>query len=132
MVSPFEVSYPYGPAVAGRGLLIRRQVIERSGSAAWRPKDISDARWEYRVRAWDPAAGAPVFVFDEVCAKSVTAATQGWLDHYLELGADAQPTLAWEVVEVDLATSSVKPTPSGFREVVLEGWSQPIVRAPAA
>lgn len=132
MVSPVAVSYPYGPAVAGRGLLIRRQVIERSGSAAWRPKDISEARWEYRVRAWDPADPAPAFLLDEICAKSATAAAEGWLDHYVELGGDARPTLAWEIVEVDLATASVKPTASGFREVVLESWGQPIVDAPLA
>jgi hypothetical protein len=132
MVSSLDVSYPYGPAVAGRGLLIRRQVIERSGSAAWRPKDISDARWEYRVRAWDPAVAAPAFLFDEICAKSATAAADGWLDHHLELGDAARPTLAWEIVEVDTAAPSVKPTPSGSREVVLEAWAQPVAQGPLA
>ena len=132
MVSPLSASYPYGPAVAGRGLLIRRHVIERSGSAAWRPKDISDARWEYRVRAWDPAAAAPTFLFDEACAKSATAAAEGWLDHHLELGDAARPTLAWEIVEVDLGASATKPTPSGHREVVLETWWQPVGAAPLA
>lgn len=132
MVSPLSVSYPYGPAVAGRGLLIRRQVIERSGSAAWHPKDISDARWEYRVRAWDPAVAAPTFLFDEVCAKSATAAADGWLDHHVELGDAARPTLAWEIIEVDRGVAATKPTPSGFREVVLEAWSQQVAGAPAA
>ena len=132
MVSPLSVSYPYGPAVAGRGILIRRQVIERSGSAAWRPKDISDARWEYRVRAWDPAAAAPAFLIDEACTKSATAATEGWLDHHLELGDTARPTLAWEIVKVDGGAPATKPTPTGFREVVLEAWWQPIVAAPLA
>jgi hypothetical protein len=132
MVSSLSVSYPYGPAFAGRGLLIRRQVIERAGSAAWHLKDISDARWEYRVRAWDPAAAAPAFLFDEVCAKSATDAADGWLDHYLELGDAARPTLAWEIVEVDRAAPAAKPTRSGFREVVLEAWWQAVGGAPVA
>lgn len=123
-------SLPYGPAVAGRGLLIRRQVVERASGASWVPKNIADDRWEYRVRVWDPASASPAFLFDEECSKSVTAAAQGWLDHYVELGDAAQPTLAWEVVEVDHDAPSTKPTPTGFREVVLESWSQAIGSAP--
>jgi hypothetical protein len=62
----------------------------------------------------------------------VAAAAQGWLDHYLELGAAAQPTLAWEIVEVDRAVAATKPTPTGFRDVVLEAWCQPVAAAPVA
>lgn len=124
------VDPPFGPAIAGRGLKVRLQIMERASGAAWTPKDLSaSTRYAYRIRAWD-ASDLTAFVVNDVVAEGDAAAT-GWLDDYVPLGEDAHDVLEWELVEVDTSNTDAA-TPTGDPEVVLMRWRQAIEAAPVA
>jgi hypothetical protein len=126
-VSADLIPPPYGAAVCGRGLRIVRQIEERTSSAVFSAKDISAARWVYRIRAYTSDA-ATTFTYNEVITKG-SASSTGWLDHYLSLGDTAYDSLIWEVVEIDTSNADAT-TETGYREAVLERWKQPVVDAP--
>ena len=58
-----------------------------------------------------------------------SAASTGWLDHYLSLGDTAYDSLVWEIAEIDTNNADATTT-TGYREAVLERWKQPVVDAP--
>jgi hypothetical protein len=122
-MSAFSSEPPFGVASSHRGLGISFQV-RSLGTSGWGPKDISAARWEYVVRAWLPADPTDL-VFDDELDKASNA-EDGWVDHYLALGADTTEALTWEIVEVD--TEAPDPdTPTAKRERVLIRWTQAVV-----
>ncbi len=127
-MSGFQVTPPYGDAWAGRGLRIVRQVLEQTDADGFSAKDISAARFTYRVRAWSTGT-TPALVIDQVIDKSSTDSATGWLDDYVPLGTTAYDQLRWQVVEVDGSNSDAN-TPTGQREVVLEWWDQAIRTKP--
>ena len=98
---------PYGKAELHRGLTIRRQVLERTDSDGWAAKDISDARWKYYLRA---RAEDGTYVIGSASGvemtKSATAAADGWLDHWQDLGTAETEVLVWEITEIDTATAA--------------------------
>lgn len=127
MIDTYLDAPPYGPAFAGRGLLIVRQVLAKLNASAWAGKNISAARWTYRLRAWDEDDTSAHLVNEEI-AKSTTDDTTGWLDDYVACGSTVRDTLLWQIVEVD-GDNTDAATPSGQRELVLESWRQPILAA---
>ena len=128
MTDVYLMEPPYGPAVAGRGLRIVRQVESKDNASGWGGKDIS-SRWTYQLRAWLETAPGTLVIDDTIAASSTDAAT-GWLDDYVEVGASTSDVLLWEIVEIDGSNSVTSgTTPSNFREVVIERWRQAIIAA---
>ena len=121
-------SPPFGPAVVKRGVVIEWIVEERNATTGvWSPKDISPARWSYKVRTWEADADASP-LHDAVLTEGTDAAS-GELAHYFACGTTAYETLLWEIVEVDNDNADAD-TNSGQRERVLVRWFQPIIDAP--
>ena len=121
---------PFGKAELGRGLTIRMQVAAKSTSAGWAAKDISAARWKYFLRARSATAAYVIGSASGVeLTKHATAATDGWLDHWQDLGAAATDVLTWEITEIDNDTSAAN-TPSLKVERVLVRWKQAIEALP--
>ena len=126
--STADVEPPFGPAVVKRGLAIQYVVQTRSATTGlWSAKDISAARWTYKLRTWtsddvtDPTD-------DETVTKG-SASSSGELDHYHACGTTVRDTMAWEIVEVD-GNNADATTRTGYRERVLVRWFQPVIDAP--
>lgn len=118
--------YPFGVFVAGRGAHVAFQVTTRVSSGAAAPKDISGSRWSYVLRR--------IAVGGTITAYSLTkgaAASTGWIDSYVALGASAVAAVEWEIVEIDDNNADAA-TASGKREVPLLRWRQAILAAGAA
>lgn len=120
---------PFGPAFVKRGLNIRFFVRDQSATTeAFARKDISAARWTYRLRVWTSDDDVSALV-DEALTKGTDSAS-GEIDHYHSCGATVYADrLRWEIVEVDNDNADATTT-STFREVPKMRWSQPIVDAP--
>jgi len=123
-----DVQPPFGPAVVGRGLSIQGTVRTQSATTgAWTAKDISDARWIYRLRVWleDDDTSA---VSDEVVSKG-SASSSGEIDHYHACGTTVRAAMTWELVEVDDDNADAS-TSTGKRERIVLRWQQPVIDAP--
>lgn len=119
---------PFGPAVVKRGLQLQYVVEEEDPiTGAISPKDISAARYTYRVRTWlSDDDLAPLH--DEIVTKG-TQDSSGELDHYFSCGATVRDNLKFEIVEIDNDNADAT-TGSSLRERILERWEQPIIDAP--
>ena len=126
-MSEYWAHPPFGPANTRQSLDITWQVTEKRSSAGWAAKNISAARYTYRLRVWDSAG---VYVKDALVTKSVTEDADGWLDHAEPLGDTAYPTLSWRISEID-ADVQQSGTKSGQRERTIIQWKQPIEETPA-
>lgn len=93
-------------------------------------KDIQDARYEVRIRAWDPTGTLTAFVTNTILTKQVGTTNPG--DTGIIKGdvpaADLQsasPMLQWEVVLLDKNVTGVL-TPSGYDEKTYLAWRAPV------
>lgn len=126
-IGPQLVKPPYGPAHAGSGLRIQRQILDKPNASAWVGLDIT-TRWTYRLRAW-AESDPQTFFIDDAIAASTDDGTEGWLDDYVSCGQVVRDVLRWQIVEVDGDNADAN-TPTGQREVILEQWRQPILAGP--
>lgn len=101
--------------------------MEHAG-VSWAGKDISGARWVYKIRGWD-ADTDTAYIYNETITKHASLSSTGWLDHYLSLTATARDAITFEIVETDTSNADAT-TSSGYRERVLERWRQPVIDAP--
>ena len=123
-----DIEPPFGPAVVKRGLGIRAIVKTQSATSGLvSAKDISSSRWTYRLRTWTADDDTAV-LSDSLIVKGTDAAS-GELDYYHTCGATVRDTLRWEIVEVDNSNADAN-TLSGYRELILWPWYQPIIDAP--
>jgi len=123
-----DIPPPFGPAVVKRGLHIERVVMQRSATTgAWAVKDISAARYTYRLRVWTSDDDAAAL--SDVLIVKGTDQASGELASYYSCGATVRDTLAFEIVEVDNDNADATTT-STFRERILARWYQPIIDAP--
>lgn len=118
---------PFGPAVAGRGLLVWFRVDEPDADDVVEPKNLT-SRWSYEIRAWADSDAATAFVYRDPLTKEDQVTRPGWLKHWLQLGATARTALRWELVEIDgdNASDPTSATPSGKVEIILHQWTQAV------
>jgi len=122
---------PFGPAIIGRGMLVRGQIREKTNATGYGDKDIS-SRWTYQIRAWDAGAETPTFIINEDVAVSSTDSATGWIDDYVSMGtSEYESALEFELNELDGDTADSN-TPSGQRETTLIRWRQSIDKAATA
>jgi len=131
----YRRSETYAEFQANRVKRVRVQALERvDGVLAGR--DFSAAKWEIRFRAYQGAAKTTgqTFVVNEAMTKVVgksSAGDTGKAELSVLFAAAAVGAVTCEVVAVDTLEPDT-PTPSGFREVVLEASWRPVGATPVA
>lgn len=121
-----DVEPPFGPAIVKRSLPIDRVVEERSPtSGAWTPKDISAARYTYRLRIWESDDDTNPLDDQEI----TKGADTGQLRYDYPCGATVQDALLWEIVQVDNDNGDANSRTTKV-EIPKLRWKQPIIDAP--
>lgn len=122
---------PFGPFVVGRCVTIRRRVLEAPTNQAERGKDISDARWVYRLRAYAKKGDAAT-LDDQIITKSPNQDGDGkpsGLDYDYFCGVTPRDGVFWEIVELDTSVPKVG-AKSGYQERILLRFKAAIEDAP--
>jgi hypothetical protein len=119
---------PPGPFVVGRGVDIRKRVVDVDEDGVETGLDLTAGRWSARIRAY--VGGAAATTRDELLTPASADGDEGWIDHYFSAGTTAYETaLRWEIVLVDSSENDAN-TKTTKREYVLLQWKDPISAAP--